>query len=1167
MGQNKPSESFVRIFSHNVRGLQKDEYVEEVVGWLRHVQGYVACLQESWRLCDTIEQHKEFLILNHGPLAKLCRRGSLGVTIVLGWKARRDWETAGSQVLHFGLRIMAVRLHSKDGKGKVVKLFVVNAYSPIGAAPAAEREAYAAQFQLCFNACGKDEVFIACSDTNASAGVRDKRDDPYAPGRDKVRGPYGINYQNAAGRELCTLLGANELCLPTTYFPQRKASGETYGTWQNPCSKRYHQLDQFIMRQKDLKRVCKAKRFGLPSKDSDHWTIFLQVRLGKTLKLLHKVKSTEQELLQGEVHNATQLNDQTCRLILRFASEEIQREVHNATQIDVATCSLIQDFAYEEPKAAPVRINRSLLQDPAVAEAFRAKTKSEMSKQQGGRTKLQHLQESMRTAATATLESKERVKGWFEARKHILLPVIVARNTAQATYHAHPSDVAKARLKLARKQVKKEVAAAEKFWFDGLLQRIEGMGSGPSAAKCWAAITDLRGGKSVTKKVDIMKLKKPDGTLCATPADNAKTMSDYLGTVFNKTGTFDQDAIDKVRQRDPKQWTWMIKPPTDEETTKAIRKMGTDKSGADAECPAEYFKALEGDEDTRQFLRDAFDEYWKSGSFEASVSKLEPEPQPIPPEPPPQRRSSRRTCLSDEALIAIANKPLPKPKHSAPAPSVPDLPARDPDADKEGMEYEEWLIARMKILPKKGDLSLCKNWRAICLLDIASKILSTVIVARMQLVQEQEGLEDQNGFRGLRGTIDGLFNTCMALLKRKEHNLETWALFIDLVKAFDTVSREALFQVLRKFGFPDHFINIVIRLHTGATMKFSVGDTEASVPSKIGVRQGSCEGPTLFLFIMQAALETMEWPVAKPQFCTRKAGELTGARTTRVRGVTHFDLFQSLFADDCALLFNSRQDLITGANYIYHHLRKFGLLMHIGKGETPSKTEAVFFPAPRQDHNSGDQSDFDVHDGFVSFSSEFRYLGAIIHHSLTSDTDINKRIAKATAAFGALRGCLFSSKKFNLKDKGKVYTVLVLTILLYGSECWCLREDLFRRLRVFHNTCMRSMCRITMRQVRRHRISNEDLQKRLGIKAFDFYYNTRMLRWAGHLARMPMTRMPRRLLTSWVRNARPRGAPQMTFGRTLNKALKSADLPTEFSKWTRKAQDRAMWRKLSKNVQ
>jgi hypothetical protein len=247
----------------------------------------------------------------------------------------------------------------------------------------------------------------------------------------------------------------------------------------------------------------------------------------------------------------------------------------------------------------------------------------------------------------------------------------------------------------------------------------------------------------------------------------------------------------------------------------------------------------------------------------------------------------------------------------------------------------------MKLLPKKGDLSLCKNWRAICLLDIASKILSCVLVARMQVVQEKEGLEEQAGFRSKRGTIDGLFSTSLGLQKRKEHNLETWALFIDLVKAFDTVSREALWLILRKFGMPDHFINIVIRLHNGATMRFKVGETDTELPSTIGVRQGACEGPTLFLFIIQAALETMEWPVDKPEFCTKENGQTTGMRSTAKAGVTTFQLWASLFADDCALLFNSREDLITGANYLYHHLCKFGLLMHTGKGTTPSKTEAV----------------------------------------------------------------------------------------------------------------------------------------------------------------------------------------------------------------------------------
>jgi hypothetical protein len=69
----------------------------------------------------------------------------------------------------------------------------------------------------------------------------------------------------------------------------------------------------------------------------------------------------------------------------------------------------------------------------------------------------------------------------------------------------------------------------------------------------------------------------------------------------------------------------------------------------------------------------------------------------------------------------------------------------------------------MKLLPKKGDLHAAKNWRAICLLDIASKILSNVLVYRMQKAQEAEGMEAQAGFRGNRGTIDGLFTVCVAL--------------------------------------------------------------------------------------------------------------------------------------------------------------------------------------------------------------------------------------------------------------------------------------------------------------------------------------------------------------------------------------------------------------------
>ena len=124
------------------------------------------------------------------------------------------------------------------------------------------------------------------------------------------------------------------------------------------------------------------------------------------------------------------------------------------------------------------------------------------------------------------------------------------------------------------------------------------------------------------------------------------------------------------------------------------------------------------------------------------------------------------------------------------------------------------------------------------------------------------------------------------------------------------------------------------------------------------MRQGACEGPILFLFIMQAALETMEWPVAKPTFQTRADGVTSGERPTRKRGGTVFELFASLFADDCALFFETRADMVTGTSYLFNHLRKFGLKMHIGSGATASKTEAMYYPPTRMAYEDGDTTRF-----------------------------------------------------------------------------------------------------------------------------------------------------------------------------------------------------------------
>jgi hypothetical protein len=154
------------------------------------------------------------------------------------------------------------------------------------------------------------------------------------------------------------------------------------------------------------------------------------------------------------------------------------------------------------------------------------------------------------------------------------------------------------------------------------------------------------------------------------------------------------------------------------------------------------------------------------------------------------------------------------------------------------------------------------------------------------------------------------------------------------------------------------------------------------------------------------------------------------------------------------------------------------------------------------------------------------------------------RIKAAESAFGSLKNVI-TSLSFDLRIKGRIYNALVLSILLYNSEALCLRGDLFNRLRSLHNRCVRAMCRINIARAMKHRITSKSLFEFLGVGSFDSYYNCRLLSCAGHVARMPMDRLPRKNLTDWVEHARSVGCPQMTWGRALNKALKSYDLPTD----------------------
>ena len=218
----------VNFLSQNVRGLSQTKEQELVAGMV--MKGtFAAMVQETWRTGRTMEvDSRGFALIHNGLASKVCRRGSLGVAIVLSPLAKRAWEQGGSKVHFFGDRIIAARLQLEGMVGKPLIIVLVSAYAPHSGSTLEEKEAFAGNLQACINICGPDEILIMGIDANASIGTRSAHD-KQGVGRDRVRGTHGIKDENEAGKKLHMLLGVHELCAASTFFQKRR-----YETWYHP---------------------------------------------------------------------------------------------------------------------------------------------------------------------------------------------------------------------------------------------------------------------------------------------------------------------------------------------------------------------------------------------------------------------------------------------------------------------------------------------------------------------------------------------------------------------------------------------------------------------------------------------------------------------------------------------------------------------------------------------------------------------------------------------------------------------------------------------------------------------------------------------------------------------------------------------------------------------
>nr|XP_014349996.1 PREDICTED: uncharacterized protein LOC102357907 [Latimeria chalumnae] len=356
---------------------------------------------------------------------------------------------------------------------------------------------------------------------------------------------------------------------------------------------------------------------------------------------------------------------------------------------------------------------------------------------------------------------------------------------------------------------------------------------------------------------------------------------------------------------------------------------------------------------------------------------------------------------------------------------------------------------------RKRDQTDCNNHRGTSLLSVAGKFFAKVILDHLiNSLAESILPESQCGFRSGRGTMDMIFSGRQIQDKCRKQHMDLFAVFIDLTKAFDSVNRDGLWQILKKLDCSDKFVNIIKAFHEGM-MACVVENRLFSENFQVtnGMKQGCVLAPVLFSILFAIMLRDAFQDMTKGvmiQFQTDS--NIFNLSRLRAKSKIVEQLIRDLlFADDCALLAHTLdiQDIM---NHFARSAEHFGLTISL------KKTEVLFQPRPGSNYAPPPVT---IGDHLLTYVEKFTYLGSTLSENVTVDDEISCRISKASAAFGRLTMNLWSKYEVSFKTKLSVYKAVILSnpkreilkvLTFLGRE---LPDDVVEK--IVHHTSFESM--------------------------------------------------------------------------------------------------------------